>query len=531
MTGGGWKLAISPDGRWIVAGHTEAGSDRALYIRAAEDTEWRRLPNTELGSNPTFSPDGQSVAFSTGGTISKVPITGGPALPIAAGNSPHWGFDDTIVYQAGVALYRVGSSGGEPELLLASDTVSVIRPHLLPNGRAVVFGTSLFDNSRIFIYEIETGEVRELVPAGNQPRYVSTGHLIYGHGDGALMGVPFDLETLETTGSSVTLLPELSVLVGGASQFAVSETGTLIYDASGPLGSTSARALVEVDLEGVESPLPLRGGIDLPRYSPEGNKIAYVDGVELRVYDMVTGASPQFAEGSLPVWSPSGEHLYFSIMGPASDGYRRPADRSEEVAELWARPHGSYVGDVSTGDSIIVVRENTPDRGRDIFLMREGADGPEFEDFLTADWNEHNPEISPDGRWLAYQSDESGEYRIYVHSFPVITGQQSVSPGPGTEPVWSPDGQTLYYRSGSRFMAVDVVTEPTFAVLSAPDVVFDQPNYTTSQNNPVVRTWDIHPDGSRFIMVKTEGGEGQVASSEVYLVTNWFEELRQRMGN
>ena len=529
---GGWRLAISPDGRWIVAAHREPGLGPALYIRAAEDTEWRRLPNTEGGTNPTFSPEGQSVAFSSSGAISKVPITGGPALPIASGGSPHWGLDDTIVFDGGPALYRVGSSGGEPELLLDSDTVGVVRPHLLPNGKAVVFGTGGAADSRIFIFEIETGEVRELVPAGNQPRYVSTGHLIYGHGDGALMGVAFDLETLQTTGSPVTLLPELAVRGGGASQFAVSETGTLIYDASSAVSSGVGRALVEVNLEGVESPLPLRGeSMDVPRYSPDGNKIAYADGTELRVYDIVTGASPQFAQGSLPVWSPSGEHLYFSILGSVSDGYSRPVDRSEEVTELWSRPNGSYVGDVSAGDSIVVVRENTPDRGRDIFLVREGANAPEFEDFLTADWNEHNPEISPDGRWVAYQSDESGEYRIYVHSFPVITGQQSASPGPGTEPVWSPDGQTLYYRSGSQFLAVDVTTEPTFAVLSAPDVLFDQPSYTAVQNTPVVRNWDIHPDGSRFVMLKLEGGERQAASSEVYLVVNWFEELRQRMGN
>ncbi len=532
ITGGGWRLAISPDGRWIVAAHRDGGLRAALYIRAAEDTEWRLLPNTEGATNPTFSPNGESVAFSVAGAISKVPITGGPALPIASGSNAHWGFDDTIVFDRGPALYRVASSGGEPELLLAADTVDVNRPHLLPNGKAIVFGTGRADVSRIFIFEIETGEVRELVPAGNQPRYVSTGHLIYGHGDGALMGVAFDLETLETTGSPVVLLPELAIRGGGASQFAVSETGTLIYDASSAVSSGVGRVLVEVNLEGVESPLPLRGeSMDVPRYSPDGNKIAYADGAELRVYDIVTGASPQFAQGGHPVWSLSGEHLYFSIAGNVSDGYRRPADRSEEVTKLWARPNGSYVGDVSAGDSIIVVRENTPDRGRDIFLVREGANGPEFEDFLTADWNEHNPEISPDGRWVAYQSDESGEYRIYVHSFPVITGQQSVSPGPGTEPVWSPDGQMLYYRSGSRFMAVDVATEPTFAVLSAPDVLFDQPIYTTVQNTPVVRTWDIHPDGSRFVMLKVEGDEGQAASSEVYLVTNFFEALHQRMGS
>ena len=195
--GFGGSLAISPDGRWIVAVGAE-GTTRYLYIRPADDIEWRQLPNTEAASDPTFSPDGQSVAFRGGGTISKVPITGGPALPLAtAGFGPHWGLNDTIVYaESGTgALYRVGSSGGEPELLFDSDTVFVSYPHLLPNGKAVVFGTATGAdplNSRILIFEMDTGEVRELVASGSNPRYVPTGHLIFGHGDGALMGVPFD---------------------------------------------------------------------------------------------------------------------------------------------------------------------------------------------------------------------------------------------------------------------------------------------------------------------------------------------------
>ena len=547
--GFGGSLAISPDGRWIVAVGAE-GTTRYLYIRPGDAIEWRQLPNTEGASDPTFSPDGQSVAFGRGGAISKVPITGGPALPIATtGYGPHWGLNDTIVYaEIGTgALYRVGSSGGEPELLLDSDTVFVTYPHLLPNGKAVVFSTATGGdplNSRILIFQMETGEVRELVASGSQPHYVPTGHLIFGHGDGALMGVPFDLETLQTTGAQVTLLPALTVLLNGASQFSVSETGTLIYDGdAGIFGFGGAvRRLVEVDLDGVASPLPLSAGVlDVPRYSPDGSKIAYFDEGGIRVYDVVTGASPLFtavgagvAGATFPVWSPRGEYLYFSVGGAVADGYRRPTDGSEEPTLLWDRPSGNFVTDVSLGDSIIVVRDLTTDRGNDLLLMRQGPDGAEFEDFLTAEWNERSADISPDGQWIAYQSDESGEYRIYVHSFPVITGRHSVSPGLGTDPVWSPDGRTLYYRSGSQFLAVDVTTEPVFAVLSAPDVLFDEPDYSGAQNLGLVRTWDIHPDGSRFIMVASEGGgagAGAGLLTEVYLVVNWFEELRQRMGN
>ena len=186
---------------------------------------------------------------------------------------------------------------------------------------------------------------------------------------------------------------------------------------------------------------------------------------------------------------------------------------------------------MSVGDSIVVIREDSPDRGRNLLLMRQSGGSVEIEDFLAAEWNEMNGEISPDGRWIAYQSDESGEYRVYVHSFPVITGRHSVSPGLGSDPVWSPDGQRLYYRSGPRFMAVAVETEPDFSALAAPEVLFDRPEYTRWQNPGPTRTWDIHPDGSRFVMVKSGDESGVGGFAEVYLVTNWFEELRQRMGN
>ena len=529
----GRRLAISPDGRWIVAGHRDRdfGPTGDLYIRSADAPAWRVLPNTEGATDPSFSPDGQAVAFAVRGEIKKVPITGGPALLVAGGGQPHWGPDDTIVFTRGGVLYRVGPSGGEPELLLESDTLRVGSPHLLPNGRAIIMDVGTATDRRILLLELEGGEVRELVPAGFSPRYTPTGHLIYGHFEGALMGVPFDVGTLEATGSPVILVPALAVS-GNAAQFAVSGSGTLVYSADATASIQSERVLVEVDMRGVEAPLPLRAGaMDTPRYSPDGSKIAYNYDGELRVYDIVTGANPVFATGTMPVWSPSGEYLHFSEQSPTSDSYRRPADGREEASQLWDRPTGTYVTDVSAGDSLIVARENAPGRGHDLLLVRLGADGAEFTDFLTAEWNESNGDISPDGRWIAYQSDETGEYRIYVHSFPTITGRHGVSPGLGTQPVWSPDGRRLYYRSGSRVLAVDVATEPTFEVLSTPELLFDEPDYVVWSNPGLVRTWDIHPDGSRFLMV-SPGSEVAAGDSDyqVYLVTNWFEELRERMG-
>ena len=492
------------------------------------------LPNTDGAMNPTFSPDGQSVAFEVGGQILKVPITGGPALPVTNGSNPHWALDGTIVYQGeGGGLYRVSASGGEGELLFRSDSLPVVRPHLLPNANAVVFGTAGANASRIMVFEMESGEVRQIVAAGSNPRYVPTGHILYGHADGALMGVPFDLERLEVTGPPVTVLPQLALDGGGAARFAVSESGTLIYDASSTTTGGSS-TLVVVSLDGAESPLPLApGSMDAPRFSPDGTRIAYSDRTtnELRVYDLATGNNPQFASGGYPVWSTTGEYLYFSypVTGPGvTDGYRRRADGSENQEQLWSVTGGEMVADVVVGDSLIVVRRDGGGSGRDIVLFRPGTGDADFQDFLVADWREINAEISPDGRWLAYQSDESGEFRIYVHSFPQITGRRSVSDGLGTDPIWAPDGRALYYRSGGRVMAVDVRTGSDFRLLSAPRELFDRLEYVAYQNPGPQRTWDIHPDGTRFVVVKSN--PESASASQVYLVTNWFEELRERMG-
>ena len=366
VTAPGSRLAISPDGRWIVAGAQEG-----LFIRSSDAMEWRQLANTEGGSRPTFSPDGQWVAFRRSTDALKVPISGGPALPIASGipGSLHWGANDTIVFSGvGQALYRVAGSGGEPELLLASDTFAVLHPHMLPDGSGVLFSTGPGPdpvNARILLYDMETEEVSELVPSGNFPKYLPTGHIVYGHGDQALMAVRFDLDTREV-GSPTTVIPELTVFSNGATQYDVSASGTLIYNGAAVAATGGSRSFVEVELDGTATPLDLSPGalID-PRYSPDGSRIAYEDGGEIRVYDIATGASPQLTDGGgfHPVWSPEGEYLYFTAVRSGTidlDGFRRRADGSLPAEQIFAREGANWVRDVSQGDSILIVRYGGP---------------------------------------------------------------------------------------------------------------------------------------------------------------------------
>ena len=532
---GGWRLAISPDGRSILK-----VAEGSIHIRPASDPEWRQLPNTEGGSNPTFSPDGQSVAFQIAGGdgISKVSISGGPALPVTtSGSNPHWGFDDTIVYNVGGALYRVSSSGGDPPVLLDSDSVSVSRPHLLPNGKAIVFGISPGGdplNSRILILEIETGDVRELVASGNQPRYVSTGHLLYGHGDGALLGVPFDVETLQVTGAPVTLLPSLAVSGGGASQFGVSNNGTLIYatTAGGDSGATGQSPLMWVDMEGNETPLPLRtAGARTPRLSPEESRIAYWSDGQVWVYDIETGTNTQLTfEGTSrgPIWSPDGLFVYFMSVRPGTDGpdlFRKAADGASEAEQLWRRGGGERtLTSIAPDGSWLVVGEVNTGTNPDVALASLGVDSVSFREYLRADWAEAEGAISPNGRWMAYYSGELGGEQVFVRGFPEPIGQWRVSETTrANDPVWAPDGSALYYVALPNLMKVDVSTEGTFS-FGQPTVLF---TWLYDTGGRLDRGYDIHPDGDRFL-VASGGGVG--GFGDVNIVVNWFEELRQRMG-
>jgi serine/threonine-protein kinase len=528
----GWRMGISPGGRWIVAG-AQNGNSHSLYLRSAGETDWRLLQNTEGGTNPSFSPDGQWVLFDVNfSSLFKVPINGGPALPLANGGQGHWAENDSIVFNSGGQIHIVPSSGGESTVLLANDTVNVRWPYLLPGGRGVLFqnGGSATTAS-VLLLDRQTGQLKVVAPAGNQPRYVKTGHVVFGHGEQALMAIPFDLETLEVTGNQSTVLPSMTVFSGGASQYAFSENGTLVYAVEGELGAGEGRQLAVVDMQGNATLLPLSGGqLDAPRYSPDGTKIAYQDGTEIRVYNTITGASPQLTSGGglYPVWSPSGDYLYYTESVGGS-GFRRPPDGSGAATEVFAAGNSDFIRSVAPGDSLVLLRRNAGLTARDLLVVRVGSSEPEG--YLTAQWSEGNGNFSPDGKWVAYQSDESGVSRIYIHSFPDITGQRSISPEAGTDPVWSPDGKTLYYRNGAQFLSVDLTFEPSFSV-SAPKFLFEGVTYTRQLGNGWVVNWDIHPDGENFIMVAAAGVEGGSTTGstigEVRLVVNWFQELISR---
>ncbi len=532
------RLAISPDGSRIVLASHQDGMSR-LFMRLGNEVGFTEVPNTERAAQPTFSPDGEWLAFVVEPEeIRRVGLSGDRMVSVATGTEPHWGVEDMLVFSRGHGIYRIAVAGGEPTLVLESEDISqgAIRPYLLPDGRAILFqGPGDIDTRRLMLVDIGSGAVTDLGIVGSNPRYVPTGHVVYGHSSQSLMAVPFDLATHRVTGAPSIVLPEVLVFNGGATQFSVSETGTAVVGL--PAVGAQDRALAIVAFDGSESPLPFLGSFNHPRFSPpDGRRIAYESGRQIGVYDRVTGAIDFLTNANnyqSPWWSRDGRYVYYSgYVGVTHyDGVRRLADASEEEEVLYERDGDDFPLALSLDRKLLLVEVTTPDRGRDMMLVTQDAGSAVFSDYLRANWNETSGTLSPDGRWLAYVSDESGIPEVYVRSFPEADGQQVISSDGGTQPLWAPDGSAIYFRDGSRVIRAAVTVDKTLSVGSL-NVLFEAEWMADALGR---HDWDIHPNGESFVAVMgptTEETEVDgVPIIPVQIIVNFFEELKRLVPN
>lgn len=523
------SLAISPDGSHL-AYLAQSGSDREIYLRRIDEVRATPIPDTRGASNLFFSPDGQWLGFRTYGDVKKVRVTGG--RPQTIGNArgwrgASWGPDSVIVLgqstEQGLSL--LPANGGEPETLTTPDTeageIAHVFPDVLPGDRAVLFTVEEREGSRIALLSLATKEVETVLESGTAPIYVDTGHMLYEDAQ-SLWAVPFDLERLEVTGTPVRVIER-------AAGFVVSRTGILVYDDGIGSGVGSARALVWVDRNGAETPIPAEHRAYVyPRISPDGSRAAFdvrdVDGeIWIWHFERETLSRFTFAESDeqYPLWSRDGRQIFFAsgrdVQGIPGNLYRKSADGSGSVVRLTESANGQSPFTVSVDDSLLVHRE-IHDGNEDLYLLDLEDDGGS-EPLLASPAAERNAEISPDGRWMAYESDGTGRFEIYVRPFPDVEtgGMWQISRRGGTRPLWGPDGRELLYLDpAGRLMAVPVETEGTFAH-DPPTVLLDGAYATPNLG----RTYDIHPDGSRFLRIKS------LESSELHVIVNWFEELER----
>jgi len=513
-------LAVSPDGERLV--YVEHGGDRTqLHLRSLGDFDAIPIAGTDGASYPFFSPDGQAVAFFADGKLKRVSIRGGsPATVceaplIARGGT--WGPDGTIVFDPGdFGLMRVPAAGGSPARLTSQDPHMDARPlgwpQFLPDGRTLLVSTG----AELFALSLDTG-IWHRLGRGSQAQYAPSGHLVF-HAphvrEGEIQAAAFDVERLATRGEPVTVLDEVFRSPGsGVANFAVAQNGAMIYVLGG-----YARTLVRVDRNGRRTPLlNERRGFRLPRLSPDGTRVAVTIDPrpsQIWVYDIVRQSGvPLVTEGHSfrKAWTPDGGRITYASSGRL---YWRAADASADAQSLGQPGHPQSW----TSDGRVLILGVAPTLNRpDIWMMPVSG---QAQALIATRAVESDAMLSPNDRWLAYQSDESGQFEVYVRPFPnVAAGKWLVSTDGGESPVWSRDGQELYYLKGTTLMAVAVATAGGRFVAERPEVLFTGPFETG------LRGFDVFPDGT-FVLVEADP---DARPTQIHVVLNWTEELRQRL--
>jgi len=530
----GPAVALSSDGTHLAYVATQGGKQQ-IYLRAMDSLEAKPISGTEGAVNFFFSPDGQWVAFFADGKLKKISVNGGAALTLADAGGPHganWGSQGMIVFAPTLVsvLYQVPDAGGAPQPLTRFEKGEITHrwPEFLPGDKAVLFdgGTSL-PSRQVVAQSIETGERRNVIQEGTQPRYALSGHLVYVQGAN-LMAVPFDPQRLEATGAAVPVVEGVLESPGsGAAQYSFSATGSLIYV---PGGVQATRAgLVWVNRLGAEQPLAVpTHGYRNPRLSPDGRRVAIgiADlGSQIWLYDLsadtLTRITFEGNANSYPAWTPDGKRIAFESAkeGPLNL-YWQLADGSGGLERLTTSESWQVLSSWSPDGQLLAFTEVNPTTSYDIWILR--MSDRKAQPFLRTAFNEAAPQFSPDGRWIAYASDESGRFEVYVQPYPGPGGKWQVSTEGGTEPVWNRNGRELFYRSGDKMMAVDVTTQPSF-VAGKSRMLFQGPYLPTPGTLP---NYDVSPDGQRFLMLKPSE-QSEAAPTQINVVLNWFEELKR----
>jgi eukaryotic-like serine/threonine-protein kinase len=415
-------------------------------------------------------------------------------------------------------------------------------PEVLPNGKAVLFQTAS-SNPGIVMQSLATSERRVVIPSGTFPRYAASEHLIYAQ-DGNLMAAPFDLQRLQVTGAAVPVIEGvLSLATNGATQYGISSSGALVYIPGKPPG---ARRLAWVSRNGAEQILaaPPHNYL-VPRVSPDGRRAAVSiteQDTQIWLYDFARDTLTRLTFGGtlneLPAWTPDGKRIAFTSnregpenifwqLADGSGGLERLTTSERDQVPRSFSPDGQLLafveGDPNTGFDIWVLRLSDPSLRSGQAPSAGSGQSRKAEPFLKTPFTESAPNFSPDGHWLAYISDESGRKEIYVQPYPGPGGKYQIPTEDGSEPVWNPNGRELFYRSGDKMMAVDVMTQPSFSV-GKPRMLFQGAYLRAFGAQPM---YDVSPDGQRFLMIKPS--EQTVSLTQIVVVQNWFEELKRRV--
>jgi serine/threonine-protein kinase len=532
-------VAIDPSGRHqAFVGRTSPNGRVQLLVKSMDQLQIVAIAGTEGARDPLFSPDGEWIAYWSASVLKKVPRTGGPSQEISrvAGepNGAAWLPDNSFIVATNdprKGLIQVPARGGTPIVLTNPDQGERdhIYPSALPGGRAVLFTIASVgpaENSQVAVLDLNNRQRKILFLGGSDAQYVETGHLVYA-ASGTLRADRFDLAKLEVRGESVPVIDKVRMSNQGAAAYSISKDGTLVY-VQAVSRDAAKRTLVWVDRDGREEPLSAEAKpYSHPRLSPDGTRLAVNSRDQDRdiwIFDLGRQTSEKLTSGTArelnPVWTPDSRMvLYASSREAGVDNvYRQLADGTGNIEPLTSGKNHLYPISIAPKGHEVVVVDGSDSIMTLAVLHLDGTN--RITSLLQNSSQNLNGEVSPDGRWLAYQSDETGRYEIFVRPYPNTQSgaKRTISLNGGTKPLWARSGNELFYIDAEGYlMAVQFQTR-TGSVSGAAKRVFHGRYHSLDE---LGRTYDVSPDGRRFLMLK-----GALDQTDIVVVLNWLEDLR-----
>ena len=561
-------LAIAADGSHIVYRSRLAnrgdGVPFQLSVRALDHLESRALDGTAGARFPFFSPDGRWIGYFASGELRKISIDGGPSILLCrfGDGTPRgasWGDDGAIVFATlgPKGLLRVPADGGEPLPLFPIDGTDLTHrfPAVLPGSTAVLFTSGDGASVQTHVMDLTTGQRKTLI-RGSDAVYVDPGYLVFVAAPsetmtdrfrtGSLLAVRFDLKRLEVLGDPFPVSDELLTLITGAGEYSVSGNGTLVYvPPDVERQDQGNRSLVWVNRKGQEEALrgaPVRV-YATPRISPDGSRVV-IDirdqGNDIWIWDLkretLTPLNRDPAVDMSPQWTPDGRRIVWtsSRVAGTPNLYWQLADGTGAIERLTTTPGNQFPTSITPDGSRVLLFGSSGATGMDIFTVALSGSDRKQAPLLQLPSQDFGPEVSPDGRWLAYHSTESGESQVYVRPYPnVDAGRWPISTTGGSRAAWARNGRELFYLDDTGVLtSVTVQAKGEAFSASAPAKVLNAPYFAgTTTLGLSLRGYDVSPDGQRFLMIKEIGAAGDQPSrplSRIVVVLNWFEELKAR---
>ena len=521
---------ISPNGRYLAFNATDSSGKARIYVRPLNTLVAQPLAGTEGTQRPFWSPDSRFLGFIAEGKLKKIEVTGGPAQKICdapTGADGSWSPQGVILFdgRATDPIYRVSAAGGTPVIAAKADPArketTAAWPEFLPDGRHFLYMVTAekAENNSYRIGSLDSTESKALASAQTLVTYAPPGYLLFVR-DKTLVAQPFDAKALKTTGEPIPLAEQIGTNALGLARFSVSREGTLVYRTG-----ESGDRLVWVDRTGREiETVGDPGELHNPAFSPGGDRLAYdvadprSGRADIWVRDLKRGVASRLtfgkADSFAPLWSPDGRTIVFT---QGQDLFEKAADGQGEEKLLFKSDELKVVSDWSRDGHTLAFQSRAKETNWDVWVLAmSGEQKPTA--FVKSPFSDSQPRFSPDGRYLAYQSNESGRFEVYMQSFPGPGGKWQISTGGGVEAHWRADGKELYYRSpDQKLMTVEIQAGPSFSA-GVPQAAFLGRFEAGTARNRYLPA----PDGKRFLTVAPLGREAMTPTT---VVLNWFAEL------